>query len=256
MGFQMPDILNKVEKAIPFRKFADESTKSEMLTYAYPCENYISIVVSNPASKYSLKKFFDSKIKSEIDSIVKESIEVTQKSFPRIYLIFKNCCDKLNILRHPKIAISMRLRGINSLTVGTDENPIILISPLAASKLKNSELSFLIGHELGHVAQGNLICHTIKGALDTFSKWSDALGPIVSDMIVVPLNRWYRCSEFTSDRAGLICCGDLMVALGVFNKVSNGSRDRLTVWDNFMELSSDHPTLKNRIEELKKFRLN
>lgn len=255
MGFQMPDILNKVEKAIPFRKFAVESAKSESLPYAYPCENYISIVVSNPMSKYTLKKFFDSRIKEKIESIIEDSVEITTKSFPRVYSIFKDCCDKLGIQDSLMIAISTRLKGINSITVGTDEKPVILLSPSAVSRLKNAELSFLIGHELGHIAQKNLICHTVKGALDTINNWSDALGPLVADMIEVPLNRWYRCSEFTSDRAGLICCGDLSIALGVFSKASIGNSRIMTPWDSFHELSSDHPKLQNRIAELKKFHL-
>lgn len=255
MGLQMPDILDKVEKVIPFRKFVDKSANAEILPYAYPCENYISIVVSNPASKYALKKFFDSKIKEEIEAIIRESVEITQRSFPRVYSLFKDCCNKLGIHDSTMIAISTRLRGLNSITVGTDEKPVILLSPSSVSRLKNAELSFLMGHELGHIAQKNLICHTVKGALDAFNKWSDALGPIAADMIEVPLNKWYRCSEFTSDRAGLICCGDLSIALGVFNMISMGNSRITTPWDSFQELSSDHPTLKNRIAELKKFHL-
>lgn len=256
-GFQIQDIVQKVDlkKINPFSQtsYAKESGK---LDYAYPCENYISIVVSNPAAKYSLKKFFDSKIKSELAKIVDESIAVTAKSSPRLYGIIQYCCEILSIDNTPQYYICPKLKGVNSLTVGDDENPALLISPLAVAKLSNSELSFIIGHELGHVAQKNLICHTVKGALDTMSKWSDALGSIVAELIEVPLNRWYRCSEYTADRAGLLCCGSIQSALSVFDKASHQKKSINSIFDSYNELSCDHPIISNRIKELKKFFLN
>lgn len=168
----------------------------------------------------------------------------------------KHCCETLSIENTPKYYICPKLKGINSLTVGDDENPALLISPLAVANLSNGELSFIIGHELGHVAQKNLICHTVKGALDTISKWSDALGPIIADLIEVPLNRWYRCSEYTADRAGLLCCGNMQSALSVFAKASRQKKSISSIIVSYNELSCDHPTISNRIKELKKYAQN
>lgn len=247
-GFQIQDIVKKVN---PFNQ--TPISEPEKLDYAYPCENYISIVVSNPASKYSLKKFFDGKIKSELSKIVSTATEITAKSSPRLYGILRHCCESLSIENNPQFFITSRLKGINSLTVGDDENPLLLISPAAVAKLSNAELSFIIGHELGHIAQKNLICHTVKGALDTMSKWSDALGPIVTELIEVPLNRWYRCSEYTADRAGLICCGNIQSALNVFEKASIDKKSASPIIDSYNELTCDHPTVANRIMELKRY---
>lgn len=253
-GIQIQNIVKKIDlkKINPFNQTA--SMEASGLDYAYPCENYISIVISNPASKYSLKKFFDSKIKSELTKIVEASTEVTAKSSPKVYGIIQHCCEVLSIDNKPKCYICSKLKGINSLTVGDDDNPILLISPAAVAKLNNNELSFILGHELGHIVQKNLICHTVKGALDTMTSWSEALGPIVADLIEVPLNRWYRCAEFTSDRAGLMCCKDLSIAISVFSMVSSKcSSTTNSSWDCFKELSCDHPTVYQRIVELNKF---
>lgn len=252
-GIQIQDIVKKIDlkKINPFNQIV--SAEASSLDYAYTCENYISIVISNPASKYSLKKFFDSKIKSELAKIVEASTEVTAKSSPKVYGIIQHCCEVLSIDNNPKCYICPKLKGINSLTVGDDDNPILLISPAAVAKLNNNELSFILGHELGHIAQKNLICHTVKGALDTMTSWSEALGPIVADLIEVPLNRWYRCAEFTSDRAGLICCGNIKNALDVFDKCAGNRSLNHTIWDNYNELTSDHPSIANRVKELKKY---
>lgn len=249
-GFQIPDV---IKKANPFGRSVNGN---EQLEYAYPCENYISIVVSNPASKYSLKKFFENTIQKELDKIINNSVEITKKSNLRVFGILQKCCDKLSIGQVPKTYICPQLRGVNSLTVGEDSNPILLISPAAIARLDNKELSFIVGHELGHIAQKNLICHTVKGALDTMSKWSDALGPIVAELIEVPLNRWYRCSEYTADRAGLLCCENLKSALSVFDKSYCDKKYTNSLFDSYNELTCDHPTLSNRISELKKFSQN
>ena len=76
----------------------------------------------------------------------------------------------------------------------------------------------MIGHELGHILQKNLICHTIKGLLDNLNSKSEILGPIVSDLIEVPLNQWYRCSEYTADRAGLMCTRNIKFIESNFSK--------------------------------------
>jgi Zn-dependent protease with chaperone function len=235
----------------------DTAIDSDVLPYSYPCENYISKIVSNSIIKYALEKFFDSHIAEDIRKIDIESFKVNEKSFPETYGILQTCCQRLEITNIPKLAVSTRLKGVNSITVGTDHDPMILISPIAIASLNKAELSFLIGHELGHIAQKNLICHTVKGALDAFNKWSEAIGPIISGLIEVPLNRWYRCSEFTSDRAGVICCEDLQTAVSLLKKISMKLNQTTTsIWDSYLELSSDHPTLRNRIDELEKIRKN
>lgn len=77
------------------------------------------MVISNPASKYSLKKFFDKKIRAKLSKIVKDSIEITTKSSPQVSSLIKHCCETLSIDNTPKYYICPELKGINSLTVRT-----------------------------------------------------------------------------------------------------------------------------------------
>lgn len=231
------------------------SEETSILDFAYPCDNYINKILSNSSTQFILKKIFNKKIKEEIRTIIDNSIEITSLSFPQIYHIFIICCDRLNIQNMPKCYLSSKLFGINSLTVGDDDNAIILLSPLTIIKLNCQELSFIFGHELGHMAQKNLICHTIKGCLDYITDRSKLLGPILADIIDMPLNNWHRCSEYTSDRAGLICCGNIHAALNVFEMAGQKQSKINHVLENLTELSSEHPSINNRIMELKKFHL-
>lgn len=232
-------------------QFQDENISK--LDYAFPCDNYIESIFNNPTVKYSLKKIFNRKLRGEITKIIESSIEISLTSFPKIYRILLNCCSKLGVHNIPQCYLSSKLKGINSLTIGDEGNAIILVSPLAAAKLNGNELSFIIGHELGHIVQQNLICHTIKGCLDHITDKSQLFGPIIADVIDVPLNNWHRCSEYTADRAGLICCEQLSIALNVFEKLKCEQLNSNNVLDDFNEMSSDHPTIENRMNELKKF---
>ena len=117
--------------------------------------------------------------------------------------------------------------------------------------LSDKELQFLLGHELGHIASGNLICHTVKGLLDNLNNKSDIIGPMVSDLVDVPLHNWYRCNEFTADRAGLICCKDLDSVKELFVKLFGDIHN--TVSEEYYELSSDHPLPATRLKYLSDF---
>ena len=160
----------------------------------------------------------------------------------------------MNVEGIPEVYITNQLKGINALSVGTDNAPIILISRKAVISLSDGELKFMIGHELGHILQKNLMCHTIKGLLDNLNSKSEILGPIVSDLIDVPLNQWYRCAEYTADRAGLICCRHINTVQSLFLKMSSSIRT-LSQFDSYKELGRCHPLYKNRIEKLIEFNM-
>ena len=54
-------------------------------------------------------------------------------------------------------------QGINALSIDNNGSPLILMSKKSTVFLSDRELQFLLGHELGHIASENLICHTVKG---------------------------------------------------------------------------------------------
>ena len=45
------------------------------------------------------------------------------------------------------------------------------------------------------------------------------LGPIVTDLINVPLNWWYHTSELTADRVGFLSCRDISTIQQLFSRL-------------------------------------
>lgn len=228
--------------------------KEVLLPYVYPCDNYMNSILSNRLVRKTLQLFVDKYCKEQIQNIKSTGQLVSQANYPHFYDILQSCYTALSVEEIPEVYITNKLKGINALSVGTDNAPIILISRKAVICLSDDELKFMIGHELGHILQKNLMCHTIKGLLDNLNSKSEILGPIVSDLIDVPLNQWYRCAEFTADRAGLICCGNMDHVKSLFSRLSlNYIGDPFS---EFHELSSIHPLVFKRMEILSKFSLN
>lgn len=242
------------EKAVQMRNSVKAletlSTKKEKtLSYAYPCDNYMDKILSIAIVRKALQLFADKYCAKQILDIKADGLLVTESNCPNLYNAFKECCKILDIKEKPKLYISQKLNGINALSVGTDKEPMILISRKSTICLPETELKFLLGHELGHILQKNLMCHTIKGMLDNLNDKSEILGPIVSDLVEVPLNQWYRCAEYTADRAGLICCKDIELVGKLFNRFGK-NYDHISAIDSYLELRISHPLLANRYKEL------
>lgn len=227
--------------------------KDAPLPFAYPCDNYMDSILSNGLVRKTLQLFADNYCKEQIQNIKSSGQSVCKGNYPNLYYILQSCYKILSVEEIPEVYITNQLKGINALSVGTDNAPIILISRKAVISLSNDELKFMIGHELGHILQKNLMCHTIKGLLDNLNSKSEILGPIVSDLIDVPLNQWYRCAEYTADRAGLICAQSISPIKSLFEKLCNTTIKEANQVAKYFELSNMHPMYHSRLDQLEQF---
>lgn len=227
--------------------------KDASLPYAYPCDNYMDSILSNGLVRKTLQLFADKYCKEQIQKIKSTGQLVSKANYPQFYDILQSCYKSLSVENIPEVYITNQLKGINALSVGTDSAPIILISRKAVISLSDGELKFMIGHELGHILQKNLMCHTIKGLLDNLNSKSEILGPIVSDLIDVPLNQWYRCAEYTADRAGFICAKSITHIRSLFERLCNTTIKETDQIARYFELSNIHPMYNNRINQLEQF---
>jgi Zn-dependent protease with chaperone function len=108
---------------------------------------------------------------------------------------------------------------LRSATLGTDEEPIIVVSRQAADALDQRELVALLGHELGHVQNNQVFFATalfyLRHEAFIFVRW-------IVQPAVLALSSWSRRAEITCDRAALIAVRDLDVALSSMVKVALG----------------------------------
>ena len=215
--------------------------------YTYPCDNIATSILENSYAQSVLqgiaKKFYG----NQICEIIKTGSKLSRTNYPRLYNNYISCCSALEMSENPEVYITSRLHDINALSVET-EKPIIMISLKAVACLNDKEMRFLLGHELGHVSCGHLAVHVLQGILQDINQRSELLGAFLARIIENPLNQWYRASELTADRAGLICCKNVDSVVSLFKRLG-----LYTPKYSVMELWVDHPFVQTRIQEIENY---
>jgi len=146
------------------------------------------------------------------------NFHVTKESCPELYKLVRETAETLDIDRLPEIYTQWSY-GINAYTTGYKDNTIMVIQSGAVDLMSDPELCYVIGHEAGHIKSGHVLYHVI---VNFFSQI--VANTVIAGKLALPLqlalNYWYRMSEFTADRAGLLVCQDLDAALSAIMKMA------------------------------------
>ena len=230
----------------------DDHAKYYREDYAYPCDSYINVLLGSFLVRKTLQKVAEKHYSEEAEKIYQESTQVNIQTYPQLYNTYKRCINRLHITDSWPLYVTNRLTGINALSIELRGKQMILISRQAAVQLTENELLFVLGHELGHCQYGHMVCHTVLGLITDMNKASVVIGPVVTEMIEVPLVKWFHCSEFTADRAGLICCESMRTAYDIFCKLGMNN-DQADAYTQYQEISSPHPLLQTRWKMLQNY---
>ncbi len=216
--------------------------------------------------------------------LLMDGIAVGPRQFPEIHALGEDCARTLGI-GIPQIFIipDSTLNGYTYCTNDIDQ--IIVLTSGLVQTLDPAELKFVIGHECGHIHNQHVVYNTIweltvnplaqsvlLGVVKLVPGLS-AINPLLRQLTNLALwyvfNRWHRCAEITSDRAGLICCGDKKVAVNAIEKLYFGGLQSLEGFNSeeyanqlgkiekspvrYLEMFREHPLGPKRVEALKLF---
>lgn len=145
-----------------------------------------------------------------------DGINVNQQSLPAVYQQLIEACKILDIKKVPDCSTDWDY-DVCTFTVG-EQRPRIILQSGTVDLLNNDELSFMLGHELGHIKCGHKTYHMFTEAMYMPIANSDL--SIWMSLVKMPLLNWYRVSDFSADRMGLLCCQDINVALNTMIKMS------------------------------------
>jgi Zn-dependent protease with chaperone function len=178
---------------------------------------------------------------------------VTNSNFQRANYRVSLACSRLG-LNPPRIHV-LQDPYLNAFAMGFSKPFSVILHSAVLDSMDDGELSFIIGHELGHIKSG----HT------TWLSIISPLGTTIPGFRLI-FGVWQRKAEYTSDRAGLIVCQDLDTAIRAILKVSLGpSAPEHVNLSEFLkqsgvihssqmarigELLGTHPYITNRIKAL------
>ncbi len=115
----------------------------------------------------------------------------------------------------------------NAFTFGVDSPSIVLFSGLI-ELLDEDEWRVVLGHELGHIKAGHVlyrqIAEFLANLLMRLGGRTFGLAQGLGMGLFYAFFHWYRQSELTADRAGLLASQDPAASVNVQMKLAGGSR--------------------------------
>jgi Zn-dependent protease with chaperone function len=151
------------------------------------------------------------------------SVRASEQQFPELYQSMLDGCYILDLPTVPELFITQSPL-VNAMTLGADK-PFMVITTGMVDLMDAEEMRFVIGHELGHVLSGHAVYRTMLYHLlnlITRLAWLPIVLPAKG--VIWALEEWYRKSELSCDRAGLLAGQDVEAGRRALMKTAGGSR--------------------------------
>jgi Zn-dependent protease with chaperone function len=180
------------------------------------------------------------------------SVRVTEEQFPDLNQMLRDGAYILDLPVVPEMFVSQNPL-VNAMAIGTSKPFIVLTSGLVELH-DPEELRFVIGHELGHVLSGHAVYRTMLFYLVNLANRL-ALVPfawIGLKAVIWGLEEWYRKSELSCDRAGLLATQDVEAARRALMKLAGGRRLAELSHDEFHRQAHEYDAVPDIRESLLK----
>jgi Zn-dependent protease with chaperone function len=148
------------------------------------------------------------------------AVKVSEKQFPHIYGLYQEVCKTLDPAEEYDLFIS-QTPIVNAGAYGM-EKPFIILNSGTIWLLNDDEVSFILGHELGHIMSDHVLYRTMTVLLIQLASMGFPVVGLAARAVLVALLEWYRKSELSSDRAGLLTVQDPEIAMGAMLKMAGG----------------------------------
>lgn len=169
-----------------------------------------------------------------------DSVRVDEEQFVHLHHMLVDACEILDLERVPPFYVTQDPKP-NAMCIGLDQ-PIIVVTTGLVELLDEEEMRAVIGHEVGHALSGHAVYRTILLFLTSLAvrvAWIP-LGNIAIMAIVTGLREWFRKSELSADRAGLLVGQDLDASLRGLMKLAGGNHLHHMNVDSFLKQAEEY----------------
>ena len=135
------------------------------------------------------------------------NIRIDERQLPKYHDMLKPICEKLGIAE-PDLYLTLNVVP-NAYTSGDDKPYIVMTSGLLET-MPEELIPTVLAHECGHIACQHVLYRTmgqmiLNGSL--LMLLSSGLAGLISIPLRTAFAYWMRCSEFSADRAAIMCDG-------------------------------------------------
>ncbi|WP_046472239.1 M48 family metallopeptidase [Allosalinactinospora lopnorensis] len=168
------------------------------------------------------------------------AVRVSEQQFPDVHNYVRDAAYVLDLDEVPELYVQQNPKP-NAMAIGS-QRPFIVMTTGLFNLLEAEEQRFVVGHEVGHILSGHAVYRTMLLALIRLAArvaWIP-LGYIGLRAIVTALEEWYRKSELSCDRAGVLAAQDPDAAKRALMKMAGGSRLVEMNPDSFLEQAAEY----------------
>ncbi|MFF7654618.1 M48 family metallopeptidase [Streptomyces sp. NPDC007983] len=169
-----------------------------------------------------------------------DSVRVSDRQFAHLHDMLRDACYILDLERVPAMYVTQDPKP-NAMCIGMDA-PIIVLTTGLVELLDEEEMRAVIGHEVGHALSGHSVYRTILLFLTNLAlkvAWIP-LGNVAVLALVTALREWFRKSELSADRAGLLVGQDLRASMRGLMKLAGGHHLHEMNVDAFLEQAEEY----------------
>lgn len=169
-----------------------------------------------------------------------DSVRVSEAQFAHLHTMLRDACYILDLPKIPVMYVAQDPKP-NAMCIGLDE-PIIVVTTGLVELLDEEEMRAVVGHEAGHALSGHSVYRTILLFLTNLAlkvAWIP-LGNVAIMAIVTALREWFRKSELSADRAGLLVGQDLQASMRGLMKIAGGNHLHEMNVDAFLEQAAEY----------------
>ncbi len=159
------------------------------------------------------------------------AVKVGPKQFPEINELYQEVLKTLDTPHYDLFISQTPL--VNAGAYGMKQ-PFIVLNSGAVRLLDRDEMTFLLGHEVGHIMSGHVLYRTMTVLLLQLAQMGFPIVGLAARAVLIGLLEWMRKAELSSDRAGLLTGQDPETALSTLMKLAGGGYDNETNLNEFM----------------------
>ncbi|WP_127359423.1 M48 family metallopeptidase [Actinacidiphila soli] len=169
-----------------------------------------------------------------------DSVRVSDAQFTHLNDMLRDACYILDLEKVPAMYVTQDPQP-NAMCIGLDE-PLIVVTTGLVELLDEEEMRAVVGHEVGHALSGHSVYRTVLLFLTTLAlrvAWIP-LGGLAIMAIVTALREWFRKSELSADRAGLLVGQDLRASMRGLMKIAGGNHLHEMNVDAFLKQAEEY----------------
>ncbi len=150
------------------------------------------------------------------------AVRVTPDQYGWIHERHLRVCRTLDAETVPEVYVS-QTPVVNAGALGMNE-PFVVLNTSMIEVLSPDQVEAVLGHEVGHILSGHVLYRTLLVLLLRLALFRYPVAGVAARPVLYALLEWYRKSELSSDRAGLLAVQDPEASLSVLMHLAGGAR--------------------------------